>query len=204
MKYSFDEYELDTQSAELRRADAEIALTPKTYALLCLLVGNHDRLVSKDEIVEKVWDGRSISDAAISTAIKSVRRALGDSGEAQKYVRTIHGRGFRFNAQVRVTLTDIAKPLRAETLANTGDSEAPPVATGKPSIAVIPFRLLGFSQAFSAIADAVPAELISSLSRLRWLVVVARGFDLSISRPRYRLFRDPHVAWRKLLFVRCG
>lgn len=183
MKYSFDQYELDTRSAELRCADTEIALTPKTYALLCLLVGNHDRLVSKDEIVEKVWDGRIVSDAAISTAIKSVRRALGDSGQAQKYIRTIHGRGFRFNVQVRVVAPAAAGARAVDRAAEPSDSDTPPAPSGKPTIAIIPFRPLGYSPAFSAIADAVPAELISSLSRLRWLTVVARGSTFRFRGP---------------------
>jgi TolB-like protein len=183
VKYSLDQYELDTRSAELRCADTEIALTPKTYALLCLLVGNHDRLVSKDEIVEKVWDGRIVSDATISTAIKSVRRALGDSGQAQKYIRTIHGRGFRFNVQVRVVAPAAAGARAVDRAAEPSDSDTPPAPSGKPTIAIIPFRPLGYSPAFSAIADAVPAELISSLSRLRWLTVVARGSTFRFRGP---------------------
>ncbi|MFV2035256.1 MAG: winged helix-turn-helix domain-containing tetratricopeptide repeat protein [Halocynthiibacter sp.] len=172
MRYQFGEFELDTLRAELRDGAGEIAIEPKIYALLCLLVGNHDRLVPKDEVIEKVWDGRFVSEAVISTGIKSVRRALGDDGEAQKFVKTIRGRGFRFVAAVRITSgADVAAQPGQDQAAQTDAA----VAAGKPSLAILPFGLVGYSQKYSAIADAVPSELISSLSRLRWLSVVARG-----------------------------
>ena len=71
-------------------------------ALLALLVENHDRLVSKNEIIERVWEGRAVSDAAISSRVKSARQALGDDGQAQRFIKTHHGRGFRFVADVRL------------------------------------------------------------------------------------------------------
>lgn len=179
MIYHFGQFELDTRRAELRCGADTVPLEPMSYSLLCLLVGSNDRLVSKDEIVEKVWDGRFISDSAISTGIKTVRRALGDSGDAQKFVKTLRGRGFRFVTPVHITTADETEPHLAPHA--VGDSRAgpdqdpPPAAASKPAIAILPFRLVGHSDDYGAIADAIPAELISSLSRLRWLTVVARG-----------------------------
>ena len=172
MKYIFGDFELDTGRAELRRGGRDVALEPKSYALLCYLVGNHDRLVTRDEIVEKIWDGRAVSDSVMSTAIKIVRQALGDDGKTQEFIKTIRARGFRFAAPVKlmaaakaVTTSDAPNATAPEKL------DSPP----KPSIAILPFKLVGFSKDFSAIADAVPSELISSLSRLRWLTLVARA-----------------------------
>ncbi|PWJ10323.1 winged helix-turn-helix domain-containing tetratricopeptide repeat protein [Jannaschia seohaensis] len=169
MIYRFDDLELDTSRSVLQRGAEEIRLEPRAFALLRVLVENRDRVVSKDELVEKVWSGRFISDDAISTAMKSVRRALNDSGASQSAIRTLRGRGFRFIAPVRVMAPSQASDAAQDASAPLKDED------GRPSIAVLPFRLLGASEGQTAIADAIPAELITSLSRLRWLKVFARG-----------------------------
>jgi TolB-like protein len=143
---------------------------PQVFALLTHLVENRDRLVSRDELLEKVWDGRVVSDAAIASRIKSARQALGDDGTAQRYIRTAHRQGFRFVAPV--------KTARAESVATEAGAAAPEALrpeTAKPSIAVLPFRLLGDAGPYAAIAEALPDELIIDLARLRWLFVTARG-----------------------------
>ncbi|MFV2035071.1 MAG: winged helix-turn-helix domain-containing tetratricopeptide repeat protein, partial [Halocynthiibacter sp.] len=152
-------------------------------------VGNHHRLVSKDELIENIWDGRVVSEAVISTVIKSVRRALGDDGNTQKYVKTVRGRGFRFVAAVSLRSSTPASvsgsaPASAETTGQ-GENVAPIV---RPTIAILPFKLVGYSEKYSAIADALPTELISSLSRLRWLSVVARGSTFRLRGPDTALF----------------
>jgi TolB-like protein/Tfp pilus assembly protein PilF len=128
--------------------------------------------VSKDELAEKVWDGRFITDTAISTLIKTTRRVIDDDGKAQRLIRTVHGRGFRFAGAVE-------QVIPAEARQDLEQDQPPGGAareTGEqPSIAVLPFREIGQTESYGAIADAVPSELISSLSRLRWLKVVARG-----------------------------
>ena len=96
MIYRFDRFELDMACFELRRDGASVAIEPQVLSLLALLVANPDRMVSKDEIVEKIWNNRIISEAAVAARIKSVRKAVGDDGQQQRLVRTIHGRGFRF------------------------------------------------------------------------------------------------------------
>lgn len=170
MRYSFDRFTLDLDRGLLLENGQDIAIEPRGFALLTLLVMNHDRIVTRDEIVEKVWDGRIVSDAAIATAIKTVRKALGDDGTGQKYLRTLRGRGIRFVGDVSLQ----SQARVQETEPGPASTEAQPVSK-RPSIAILPFRMVGYSDAFSAIADAIPTELISCLSRLRWLTVVARG-----------------------------
>jgi DNA-binding winged helix-turn-helix (wHTH) protein len=109
MKFLFADFVLDTRRGDLRVGETERPLEPRAFNVLCLLVENHDRLVSKDEILEKVWDGRVVSDSALSTVVKAVRKALGDDGDAQTYVRTVRGRGFRFVAPVRILSDSEAK-----------------------------------------------------------------------------------------------
>src|SRR6516164_7127749 len=100
MMYRFGAFELDLAAIELRIRGKALSLEPQVFALLALLVENRERLVSKDEIVEKVWDGRVVSDAAIASRVKSARHALGDDGRAQRFIRTLHGKGYRFVAEV--------------------------------------------------------------------------------------------------------
>lgn len=173
MKFHFDEFILDLSLGQLSRRNEDVAVEPRAFALLSYLVENRERLISKDELVEKIWDGRFISDAAISTLIKTARRAVDDDGKSQKLIRTVHGRGFRF-------VGSLQKPDVARVTPDVPPESEPQglqqaMAGGRPSIAVLPFRQIGQSETYGAMADAVPSELIASLSRLRWLRVVARG-----------------------------
>lgn len=103
MIYRFGEYTLDTQAYELRRAGSIIAVEPQVFNVLQYLLQNRDRVVSKDELIESVWQGRIVSDGALSSRIKSARDAVGDSGEAQAVIKTLPRRGFRFVAPVEET-----------------------------------------------------------------------------------------------------
>ena len=174
MIYRFEDFELDSAKFELRRSGTPVAAEPQVLSLLLLLAANSDRMVSKDEIVETIWDGRAISDSALSSRIKSARRLLDDDGKAQRLIRTIHGRGFRFATPPDVQ--PVALPVVVQVAEAPADAEPPPLpAPDKPSIAVLPFRLVGVAGDYAALADALPHDLITSLSRLRWLFVIARG-----------------------------
>jgi DNA-binding winged helix-turn-helix (wHTH) protein len=173
----FDDFELDRSKVELRRNGEVVPVEPQVFALLLLLVENRDRLVSRDEVIEKVWDGRIVSESAVDSRVKSARRALGDDGKTQRFIRTIHGQGFRFVAEateaaaVRDTLDHVVAPNLAHAVA------------AKPSIAVLPFRLIGAPGRYATIAEALPDELIAELSRLRWLLVIARGSSFRFRSP---------------------
>ena len=176
--YRFAEFELDLARAELRADGESRALEPQVFALLALLVENRDRLVSRDEIFEKVWDGRVVSDAALASRVKSARQVLGDDGKSQRFIRTLHGQGFRFVAVARAVLgsAPVAASGKSETPVGTGTGAAHALSTlAKPSIAVLPFRLVGGAGPYGAIAEALPDELIVDLARLRWLFVTSRG-----------------------------
>ena len=103
MIYSFAHFELDLAAVELRAGGAAVSVEPQVFALLALLVENRERLVSKDELIEKVWDARVVSDAAIASRVKSARQALGDDGKSQRFIKTIHGHGYRFVAEARAS-----------------------------------------------------------------------------------------------------
>ncbi len=170
MVYAFREFQLDPERHELRGASGVIALEPKALALLHLLVTERSRAVSKEEIFDAIWPGIFVTDASLSTAMRQIRKALGDDGERQDIIKTIRGHGFRFVAEVRET--GAAKPAAQER----------PVGPGtKPTIAIRPFQLLGSDPAHKAVAEAIPAELIATLSRLRWVNVIARGSSFRFS-----------------------
>lgn len=177
MIYRFDRFELDLAKVELRTGGLPHPLEPQVFALLAFLVEHRERLVSRDEIFEKVWDGRIVSDSALSSRIKSARKALGDDGRAQRFIKTVHGQGFRFVAEVQVRRDE----AKSHSLVSTEPGEmatspaTTPDAASRPSIAVLPFRLVGEAGAYVTIADGLPHELITELARLRWLFVIARG-----------------------------
>ena len=169
MIYRFDPFELDTACFELRRDGAPVAVEPQVLALLALLVANPDRMVSKDEIVEKIWNNRIVSEAAVAARIKSVRKAVGDDGQQQRLVRTIHGRGFRFVGEVTFA------PHSTAAQAAPPDTAREDAQAARPSIAVLPFQQRDESGPAAYLTDALADELIADLSRLRWLFVIARG-----------------------------
>lgn len=170
MRYRFGPFELDTARVELRADGEARPVEPQVFALITLLVENRERLVSKDEILEKVWDGRVVSDSALTSRVKAARQALGDDGKAQRYIRTIHGQGLRFVADVK---TIAPEPAAVEVVAPAPRADA--TVAAQPSIAVLPFQLVGGTGRLAPIAEALPYELITELARLRWLLVTARG-----------------------------
>ena len=96
----FADCELDLEVFQLRRGGVPQSVEPQVFELLAYLARNPGRLVGKDELNAQVWGGRIVSDAALSSRIKSARRAVGDDGEQQRFIRTVHGRGFRFVAKI--------------------------------------------------------------------------------------------------------
>lgn len=175
MIYAFETYRLDAARQELFADGSAVHIQPQVFDLLLLLVANAHRVVSRDEIIEKVWKGRIVSDDAVSSRIRDIRRVLEDTQRDPGFIRTIRGRGFRFEADVSVR-------AQASAVADTEASPAPTTAEAevperdlRPSIAVLPFQRNGDQEGFVAIEEAIPRELISTLASLRWIKVVSHG-----------------------------
>jgi TolB-like protein len=185
MIYKFGPFELDLGTFELREGIKTFNLEPQVFALLALLVENRERLVSKDELIEKVWDGRVVSDAAVSSRVKSARQALGDTGKSQRFIRTIHGQGYRFVADAKALRGTEANSAALSTDARATEGASPANAQlekpSKPSLAVLPFRLIGDGGRYAALAVALPDELITELSRVRWLFITARASSFRLA-----------------------
>ena len=84
LRYFFEEYALDTDRRELHRAADVVSITPQVFDLLDYLIRNRERVVSKDDLINAVWNGRVVSDAALTTRLNAARTAIGDSGEEQR------------------------------------------------------------------------------------------------------------------------
>ena len=110
MLYRFDDYALDTDRRELLRAGSPIAVQPQVFDVLAFLIAHRGRVVSKDEIIEAVWEGRVVSESTLTSRINAARSAVGDSGEEQRLIRTASRKGFRFIGAVRETDSAEAPP----------------------------------------------------------------------------------------------
>lgn len=181
MRYQFDDFELDTDRFELSRGGVALASEPQVMELLVLLVRNRHRMLSKEEINESVWRGRIVSDSALSSRIKIARKLLDDDGRTQRYIRTVHKKGFRFIAPVQEL------PPVAETPEARSDGASPPEPdptcpprppsghSAKPAVAVLPFTNLTNDPSQEYFSDGITSDIISNLSKHRWLDVVARN-----------------------------
>lgn len=132
MVFVFEDFSLDADRRELRRKGNLLPLEPQVFDLLLYLVQNRDRVVSKDDVLAAVWDGRLVSESTLTSRMNSVRSANGDTGEQQRLVRTIPRKGFRF-------VGDVREELIGMTNAPTISARAAARPPDKPSIAVLPF-----------------------------------------------------------------
>src|SRR2546425_10140182 len=102
MRYVFGDWTLDTRLHALHRAGHTLQLRPKVFQVLTYLLVHRDRVVSRQELAAQVWPEQYRSEAALESAIRAVRQALGDTGRTQQYIQTLHGHGYRFIAAVDV------------------------------------------------------------------------------------------------------
>jgi TolB-like protein/cytochrome c-type biogenesis protein CcmH/NrfG len=177
VQFLFADHVLDTDRRELRRGAQPIAVEPQVFDLLVYLVQNRDRVVSKDDVFEAVWGGRAVSDSTLTSRINAVRRAVGDSGDAQTLVRTIARKGFRFVGMVH-TPSQAAEPVSAAgPAAHDADAAArsalPP--SDRPAIAVLPFVNMSGEPEQDYFSDGISEDIITALSKLRWFLVIARN-----------------------------
>jgi TolB-like protein len=168
--FLFDDFSLDTDRRELRGAAGLIAVEPQVFDLLTYLVCNRDRVVTKDHILAAIWHGRIVSESALTTRINAARSAIGDSGEAQRLIKTLPRKGLRFVGAVREANEPPALPL----LLASGQLR-PLALPDRPSIAVLPFANLSGDPEQEYFADGTVEEIITALSRMRWLFVIARN-----------------------------
>src|ERR1700678_3712520 len=173
MIIGFDEdYEIDVERRELRRAQMRVHVEPQVFDLLVYLVEKRDRVVSKDDLFASVWGGRIVSDSTLTSRINAARMAIADNGEEQRLIRTLARKGFRFVGDVRTGSDVGAAPGKP--------SEYLHAATGlpaldRPAIAVLPFANMSGEPEQEYFSDGISEDIITGLSKLRWFFVIARN-----------------------------
>jgi TolB-like protein len=172
--FQFNNFAIDTERRELRGANGSIHVEPQVFDLLLYFVQNANRVISKEELIEHIWKGRAISDAALNSRINSARRAIGDTGKRQALIRTIQRRGFLFAGDVTTRTSDLTS-AGAGLTATSVPAPLKLALPDKPSIAVLPFQNLSGDPHQEYFADGVVEDILTGLSRIRWLFVIARN-----------------------------
>jgi len=175
MRYIFAEFCLDTEQFELSRNGQHLHCEPQVIELLALLIENRERVVSREEINEKVWRGRIVSEAALSSRIKSLRQLLGDDGRQQNTIRTTHKRGFRFIAPISTEDEQAVKQGAAPSVEHDPAETGPVIKQHRPAVAVLPFTNLSNEADQEYFSDGITSDIITHLSKHRWLEVTARN-----------------------------
>lgn len=171
----FEDYSLDPDRRELRRGSDLVAVEPQVFDLLAYLIGNRDRVLAKDDLMAAVWRGRIVSESTLTSRINAARKAIGDTGEAQRLIRTYARKGVRFIGEVRESpQPPISEPDAPPALSPLPDTR------GKPCVAVLPFVNLGGDSEQEYFSDGITEDIITALSRHRSLLVIARNSTFAL------------------------
>lgn len=163
--WHFDPFTFNPAASELTRGDKIVDIEPQSLRLLEFLIRNRDRVVSREDLIEAIWQGRTVSDWAITGAIKALRTALGDRQRDKKFVRTIHSRGYRFVADVTAC----------------GASASHAGTSHRPTVLVRLFRTPPGVADIAYLADGLTDDLITSLSRHEALSVLSYNSSRALS-----------------------
>lgn len=170
MLFSFEGFRMDTDRQELVRDGEVVALQPQVFDFLCFLIENRDRVVSKDEVIDEIWDGRAISDGSLNARVNAARRAVGDSGERQAVIKTVPRKGFRFVAAVTEGAEVV--PVDRPAMSDEGDNG--------PSLTVLPFENLSADPDHAFLADGLTEDVVTALSKLRGFFVTDRSTTFAL------------------------
>jgi TolB-like protein/cytochrome c-type biogenesis protein CcmH/NrfG len=161
-RVAFGEYRLDGDAGQLWRGDDEIKLTPRASALLAALAERSMQVVTKEELIDRLWKGKAVGDDALTSCVQELRRALGDDPRNPRFVETRHRRGYR-----------LLVPVASAAMASPAAEKSPP-PSDKASIAVLPFRNLSGDAEQEYFADGIAEDILTALSRFPSLFVIAR------------------------------
>lgn len=195
MIYKFGTWQVHKPRRMITRGGTAVHVEPQVFDLLCLLIESQGRAVTKDEIFREIWGNRAISDAVLTTRIRSLRRAIDAAGESSK-IRTVHGVGYEFLPKVAMLAQDSSglAPVEAdddaqdESDAISGQEQVakPPSSSGGEgpsslrSVMVTPLENQTGQPGLDHIATGIAEELSITLGRLKWLRVVPFGSVLSM------------------------
>ena len=179
MIYRFDAYALDADRYELRRGGDLVAVEPQVLDVLLHLVRDRDRIVSRDDLIAGVWDGRIVSDSTLGSRISAVRHAIGDDGEQQRLIRTLPRKGYRFIAVVQESNEANREDIQVGVDRHDGTRSASwcasPPSSDRASILVFPFANLSADSEQDRFIDGLVDDITAALSRFRNLLVIGRS-----------------------------
>ena len=179
MQFVFAGCVLDGDKREFTRHSEPIAMEPQVFDLLLYLLQNRDRVVSRDDLITAVWNGRIVSESTLSTRITAARKAIGDTGEDQILIKTYPRKGIRFVGNLQ--MVGVSRPNEREQGPAAPSSfvqRMPPGSFewgGRPSVAVLPFNNLSDDAEQDYFSDGVTEDIITALSKYRSLAVIARN-----------------------------
>jgi len=170
--YEFGNFVLDPGRRELRQGGALVAVEPQVFDLLNFLIGARERVVSRDDLLDAVWQGRIVSEATLGSRLNAARTAIGDTGAEQRLIRTLPRKGVRFVGDVREVVG-----LTPEPTPGIASPEADTLRAGPrvPAVAVLPFTNMSDDPEQDYFADGMTEEIITALSRISGLFVIARN-----------------------------
>jgi TolB-like protein len=172
LRYFFEEYAFDTDRRELHRGANLVSITPQVFDLLEYLIRNRERVVTKDDLISAIWNGRIVSDGALTTRLNAARAAIGDDGDMQRLIKTLPRRGFRFVGAVHGGQRP--ETASAGSAAKNDDTAQRPFSPPHLSIVVLPFTNLSGDPEQDWFADGVTESLTTDLSRIRGSFVIGR------------------------------
>jgi TolB-like protein len=173
--YRFNNCTLDTEKYLLSITDAPISIEPLAFDLLVYLLKNRERVVSREELLDKLWKGKVVTDSALGARLKDARKAVQDSGASQSVIKTIHGRGYQFVALVSDDFN-----LESESTVDSVVSGQPLEFPAKPSIAVLPLKNVSSDEVQEYFSDGITDGIIDNLTRYRELFVIGRSSSFSL------------------------
>lgn len=173
MQFHFSDHVLDTGRRELLRGQERLEIEPQVFDLLAYLVQNRDRVVSKDDLIEAIWQGRVVSESTLTSRINAARKAVGDNGQDQRLIRTLARKGFRFVGMVAENSGPAAAPAAPSPA--SGPAPGHPAPLDRLGIAVLPFVNMSGEPEQEYFSDGISEDVITALSRLRWVYVIARN-----------------------------
>ena len=177
MRYLFEDYTFDSDRRELHRGAEMVPITPQVFDLLDYLIRNRECVVSKDDLIRAIWNGRAVSDAALTTRLNAARNAIGDTGEKQHLIKTLPRKGFRF---VGTIFEDRQRAAQSASLAtHGGDLGKVPSSAPRLSIVVLPFANPGGDPNHDYFVDGVTESLTTDLSRISGSFVIAHNTALT-------------------------
>ncbi len=177
VRFLFENQELNAERRELACAGESVPLEPQVFDVLLYLLEHRDRVVGKDELFDKVWDGRIVSESTLTSRINAARKAIKDTGKDQRLLRTVARRGFRFVGDVHVDQLP-ATPAPPPSHSVNEDGVLPRAALpalDRAAIAVLPFTNLSGETEQEYFSDGISEDIITALSKLRWFYVIARN-----------------------------